>query len=73
MPGHHRAPDLGHHVVGLVLAHLPAREEVGLGVDEQALGHADRGVAIALRQRIHHLQHRGRERRTEAEGLSAAP
>jgi hypothetical protein len=72
-PGEHRAPDLDHGRAGQLLGDLPAREEVGLRVDEQPLGHAGRGVPVALGQRVDHLEHRGGERRAEPERLRATP
>ena len=43
--GEHRAPDLGRDAVGDLLGDEPAREEVGLRVDEQSLG--PRRLAVA--------------------------
>ena len=38
--GEHHAPDPSHYGVGHLLSDQPTREEVGLRVDEQSLGHA---------------------------------
>jgi hypothetical protein len=73
VPGEHRPPDLGQHGVGHLLGDQPAREEVGLRIDEQPLRGAGRGGPLALGQRVDHLEHGRGERGAEAERLRAAP
>jgi hypothetical protein len=71
--GEHGAPDLGHCPAGHLLSDQPAREQVGLRLDEKSPGRVARGGPMAFGQRVNHLARGRSERRAEAEHLLAAP